>query len=61
MATWRRILLAVKVGIRVCLTQMSWTGVDCFPSAGLRACVRVRVRVCVCGGVSFSSKFGKCW
>ena len=35
MATWQRTLLAVKVGIRVCLTQMSWTGVDCFSSAGL--------------------------
>ena len=64
MATWQRTLLAVKVGIRVCLTQMSWTGVDCFSSAGLSKGERDRekerekkervwvcVSVCVCLGV----------
>ena len=57
MATWQRTLLAVKVGIRVCLTQMSWTGVDCFSSAGLsegerdgekERGKRERERECVC-------------
>ena len=64
MATWQRTLLAVKVGIRVCLTQMRWTGVDCFSSAGLSKGERDRekerekkervwvcVSVCVCLGV----------
>ena len=55
MATWQRTLLAVKVGIRVCLTQMNWTGVDCFCSAGLTEGERdgekargKKERVCVC-------------
>ena len=71
MATWQRTLLAVKVGIRVCLTQMSWTGVDCFSSAGLSQGERdrekesgkkERERECVCGSgsvVSFLSMFKK--